>query len=223
MLRRIPAIFVLLIMLGGSALAKTHVITFGKTVNVQWFVTPEKSLPIAVRPLYVDGKLREFTLGDAHDVTDGSFVVRRAYRVNDYLPEDEKKVPNWKWQRGDWLLVNRRTGNVSAISLPDFDPFYSVVSWYRDYAAYCAITDHGTKVSALVVQLGGKKPVLRKALASAKGSDQPDSECAAPKWQRDPTRVTFEPAGGQAFTVDVRGRSADLAEKPEKEDPAGTQ
>ena len=192
-------------------------------MNVSWFVTPETSLPIAVRPLYVDGKLREFTLGDAHDVTDGSFVVRRAYRINDYLPDDEKKVPNWKWQRGDWLLVNRRTGNVSAINLPDFDPFSSVVSWYRDYAAYCGMTDDGTKVSALVVQLGNKRPVLRKSLAAAKAGEEPDSECAAPKWQRDPIRVTFEPAGGQALTVDVRGRSADIAEKPDKEDSSVTQ
>ena len=223
MSRRVPATCVLLFVLGAAALAKTHVITLGKTLNVQWFVTPEKSLPIAVRPLYVDGKLREFTLGDAHDVTDGSFVVRRAYRINDYLPDDRKKVPIWKWQRGDWLLVNRRTGNVSAINLPDFDPFYSVVSWYRDYAAYCGMVDDGAKVSALVVQLGNKKPVLRKPLAAAKTGEQPDSECSAPKWQRDPVRVTFERAGGQALTVDVRGRSADIAEKPEKEDSAGTQ
>jgi hypothetical protein len=223
MLRSIAMVAGLLVLLCGSVFAKTHVITFGKTMNVQWFVTPEKSQPIAVRPLYVDGKLREFTLGDAHDVTDGSFVVRRAYRINDYLPEDEKKVPNWKWQRGDWLLVNRRTGNVSAINLPDFDPYYSVVSWYRDYAAYCAIADEGAKVSALVVQLANKKPVLRKPVGPAKAGDQPDSECPAPKWQRDPTRVTFEPAEGQALTFDIRGHSADVADKPEKDDSAGTQ
>lgn len=222
MLPRIPAIVVLLILLCGPAFAKTHIISLGKTLNVQWFVTPEKSLPIAVRPLYVDGKLREFTTGEVHDVTDSAFVVRRAYRINDYLPEDEKKVPNWKWQRGDWLLVNRRTGNVSAINLPDFDPFYSVVSWYRDYAAYCGLTDDGAKVTAMVVQLGDKKPVLRKDLGAARASDQPDSECAAPKWQRDPTRVTFEPADGQASTFDIRGHSADVAEKQEKQDSAGT-
>src|SRR4051812_7104225 len=211
MLRRISGIFALLAMMAVGASAKTHVISFGKTANVQWFVTPEKSQPIAVRPLYVDGKLREFTTGDVHEVNDSAFVVRRAYRINDYLPEDEKKVPNWKWQRGDWLLVNRRTGNVAAINLPDFDPFYSVVSWYRDYAAYCGVVDDGAKVSAMVVQLGNKRPVLRKPLAAAKAGDQPDSECPAPKWQRDPTRVTFEPATGPALTVDVRGHSADIA------------
>ena len=198
MLRRPLTITLLLALLCATALAKTHFITLGKTMNVQWFVTPEKSLPISVRPLYVDGKLREFTLGDAHDVTDSSFVVRRAYRINDYLPEDQKKVPNWKWQRGDWLLVNRRTGNVSTITLPDFDPFYSVVSWYRDYAAYCGVVDDGAKVSALVVQLGNKKPVLRKPLAATKENDQPDSECTAPKWHyvgRSVTNQTIACAG----------------------------
>jgi hypothetical protein len=156
-------------------------------------------------------------------VTDGAFVVRRAYRINDYLPEDQKKVPNWKWQRGDWLLVNRRTGNVAAINLPDFDQYYSTLSWYRDYAAYCGIADEGSKVYATVMQLGNKKPVLHKLIGSAKAGEEPDSECPAPKWQRDPTRVTFEPAGGQAVTFDVRGRSADLAEKTEREDSASTQ
>src|SRR4051812_40362451 len=216
MLGRRLLLGVVLVAFSAHAMAKTHAITFGKVTSVQWFVTPEKSMPMTVRPLYVDGKLREFTTGEVHEVTDGAFVVRRAYRINDYLPEDQKKVPNWKWQRGDWLLVNRRTGNVSAINLAEFDPFYSVVSWYRDYAAYCGIADEGEKVSAIVMQLGSKKAVLRKPAGPAKAGDTPDSECPAPKWQRDPTRVTFEPAGGQALTFEVRGRSADLAEAPEK-------
>src|SRR3954468_5176537 len=222
MLRRVFSVCGLLLGLSAVAAAKTHIITFGKTMNVQWFVTPEKSQPISVRGLFVDGKLREFTTGDAHEVTDSAFVVRRAYRINDYLPEDEKKVPNWKWQRGDWLLVNRRTGNVSPVNLPEFDPFYSVVSWYRDYAAYCGLAEDGTKISAMVAQLGTKKPVLRKVIGGAKATEAPDSECLPPKWQRDPTRVTFEPAGGQAISFDVRGHSADVAETAEKPD-GGTQ
>jgi len=222
MLRRVFLACGLLLALSAGAAAKAHIISFGKTMNVQWFVTPEKSQPISVRALFVDGKLREFTTGDVHEVTDSAFVVRRAYRINDYLPEDQKKVPNWKWQRGDWLLVNRRTGNVSAVNLPEFHPFYSVVSWYRDYAAYCGLAEDGTKVSAMVAQLGTKKPVLRKLIGAAKAGEVPDSECPAPKWQRDPTRVTFEPAGGQAISFEVRGHSADVAETPEKPD-GGTQ
>lgn len=222
MLRRVFIVCGLLLGLGAGAAAKSHIISFGKTMNVQWFVTPEKSQPISVQALFVDGKLREFTTGDVHEVTDSAFVVRRAYRINDYLPEDQKKVPNWKWQRGDWLLVNRRTGNVSVVNLPEFDPFYSVVSWYRDYAAYCGLAEDGTKVSAMVAQLGTKKPVLRKVIGATKASEVPDSECPAPKWKRDPTRVTFEPAGGQTISFDVRGHSADVAETPEKPD-GGTQ
>src|SRR3954468_689245 len=222
MLRRASIVCGLLVAMCGLAAAKTHIISFGKPMNVKWFVMQENVKAISVRALFVDGKLREFTTGDVHEVTDSAFVVRRAYRINDYLPEDEKKVPNWKWQRGDWLLVNRRTGNVSAVNLPEFDPFYSVVSWYRDYAAYCGVAEDGTKVSAMVAQLGTKKPVLRKLVSTAKGSDTPDSECAPPKWQRDPTRVTFEPAGGEALTFEVRGHSADLAETSEKND-GGTQ
>ena len=58
---------------------------------------------------YVDAKLREFTMGEPHDVTDRIFVVRRAYRVNDWLPDDPKSVPKWRWQRSGWLLVDRQT------------------------------------------------------------------------------------------------------------------
>jgi len=212
----------LLLIASTRAATKTHSIVLGKSVAIK-LMDGQTGGEARIRPLLVDDRLREYTSGAAHDVTDRLFVVRRAYRINDYLPEDQKKVPVWRWQRGDWLLVNRRTGNVSAINLPDFDPFYSVVSWYRDYGAYCGVVDEGAKVSALVVQLGNKKPVMRKPLAAAKAGDQPDSECPAPKWQRDPTRVTFEPAGGPALTVDVRGRSADIAEKSEKEDSPGTQ
>jgi len=86
MLRRVFLACGLLLALSEGAAAKAHIISFGKTMNVQWFVTPEKSQPISVRGLFVDGKLREFTTGDVHEVTDSAFVVRRAYRINDYLP-----------------------------------------------------------------------------------------------------------------------------------------
>ena len=41
---------------------------------------------LKIRALLVDGVLKEWTTGDAHDVTDRSFVVRRAIRINDTLP-----------------------------------------------------------------------------------------------------------------------------------------
>ncbi len=210
--------FVLLSILNtAQAAAKTHVLTFGKTTTVKLFVgaAEDKTLDINVRPLYVDSKLREFTTGEAHDVTDRLFVVRRALRVNDRLPEDAKNI-RWRWQRGNWLLVDRETGRISELKLPEFDPFYSEVSWYRDYAAYCGISDSGEKVYAVVAQLGRKKPVVRKEIGAARQQDMPDSECAAPKWQRQPARVTFLPKDRPELTFEVRGHTADVASSDEE-------
>ncbi len=44
---------------------------------------------LKIRALLVDGVLKEWTTGDAHDVTDRSFVVRRVIKVNDALPGDK--------------------------------------------------------------------------------------------------------------------------------------
>ena len=151
---RRTCIFALVLIAAVGAAARTHTVAFGKWLPVKWFVAPEKSQPMKVRSLYVDGKIKEFTIGDPHDVTDRVFVVRRAFRINDTLPDDEKKVPDWKWQRGGWLVVNRESGRVSELKLPEFDPFYSVASWYQDYVAYCGISDDGEKLYAVVAQLG---------------------------------------------------------------------
>jgi len=193
--------------------ANPHVITFGKPLPVKLFVGPnqDKSVDLKIRSLYVDGKLKEFTTGEPHDITDRVFVVRRAYRLNDWLPEDEGTNHKWKWQRGGWLIVDRGTGRVSQLNLPLFDPFYSVASWYRDYAAYCGLNDDATKLYAVVVQVGTKKPLVRRELGAANNGDLPDSECGAPDWQRGPTRVTFAPASGQKMTFAIKGHAADVA------------
>lgn len=197
----------------GFAAAKPHTVSFGKVMPVKLFIGPteDKTVPMQVRPLYVDTKLKEFTTGEPQDVTDRLFVVRRAFRVNDSLPTDEKKLPKWMWQRGGWLLVDRATGRVSQINLPDFDPFYSDVAWYRDYAAYCGISDNAEKVYADVVAIGRKKPLLRRELGVATNGDSPDSECAAPQWDRQPPRVTFLPKNGAKFTFTLPDRSIDVA------------
>ena len=57
-----------------------------------------------------------------------------------------------------------------------------MASWYRDYAAYCGVSDDGKKLFAIVFQIGRRKPVLKKALGEAGGGDGPDSECPAPGW-----------------------------------------
>ncbi len=188
--------------------AKPHVVTLGSPMRAKLFFGPEetKSLDIKVRPLTVDGKLKEFTTGDLHEITDRSFVVQRAYRVNDSLPDDSSKLPRWRWQHAGWIQVDRVTGRVTPVKLPDFDPFYSLASWYRDWVAYCGLTDDGQRVTAVVAQLGLRKPLFRKELGKAKNGEQPDSECAAPRWQRQPTRVSFQPSSGESFTVNVYGQ-----------------
>ncbi len=204
-----------------SAAPKQHVILFGKWMPVKLFVGPneDKTVDIKIRSLMVDGRLREFTTGEPHDVTERLFVVRRAYRLNDWLPRDEGTAHKWKWQRGGWLLVDRDTGRVSQLNLPYFDPFQSVATWYRDYAAYCGASDDGDKLFAIVAQLARKKPVVRRELGPVKEADLPDSQCAAPEWQRQPARVTFEPTGGQKVTFTIRGRAADLVTESEEEKP----
>ncbi len=220
-MRRAILFPIVLILLGaGNAVSKPHQVIFGKWLPVKLFIGPneERTIDVKIRPLYVDGRLREFTTGEPHDVTDSLFVIRRAYRLSDWLPEDEGKPHRWKWQRGGWLMVDRSSGRITALKLPDFDSFYSAASWYRDYAAYCGVSDDGEKLYALVVQLGRKKPLLRQALGSAGGGDMPDSECPSPAWQRQPVRVTFAPRSGQKLTFNVRGHAADLQPSPQPAD-----
>jgi hypothetical protein len=171
-------------------------------------VAGEDSLPI--RALLVNGELKEWTTGDAHDVTDRSFVVRRAIRLNNSLPGD--KMQQWVWQRGPWLLVDRATGRISALKLPDYDPAVSRVVWFRDYAAYCGLTPTGKSLYAVVAQLTVRRPALAKKLAAYDPASRVSPACAPAEWQRDPMRITFHPAGRDAAAYDFVPGSAVLVE-----------
>lgn len=214
------SVFVLFFVLPAAATSKPHTVTLGKPVPVQLTVgmAEDKTVEITVRSLSVDGKVKEFTTGDTHDVTEHQFVVRRAYRVNDALPEDSRKTPRWIWRRGDWLLVDRRSGKITSVKLPDFDPLYSQVSWYRDYAAYCGIPSSGERVSAVVAEIGAKKPLYRKDVGENAMGDDPDSNCSTPHWERQPARVTFFPRMSDKFTVTVSGRFVDMTAESESSD-----
>jgi hypothetical protein len=203
---------------------KPHVISFGKWTAIKWFVGPDESngMNLKVRALFVDGHLKEFTLGIPHEVTDRLLVVRRVFRVNDILPEESGPATRWRWQRGGWLLLDRITGRVTQINLPEFDPYYSAANWYRDYVAYCGVSDDGKKLYAIVAQLGRRKPVLKKPLGEATAGDAPDSECPAPAWQRQPTRVTFEPKEDQKLTYAIRGHAVDLINDNDEEEEAAS-
>jgi hypothetical protein len=205
---------------GVMSAAGAHAIYFGAATEQQWFVGAgeQAALKLKVRPLYVDGKLKEFTTGQPRDITDRSFVVRKVYRVNDRLPTDPKQTPRWKWQRGGWLLVDRPTGRVTELHLPDFDPFYSTATWYRDYVAYCGVSSDVQRLYAVVAQIGVKKPLVRKDLGHAHGGDMPDSECDEPTWQRQPVQVTIAPKGGQPVSFAIHRQAAEASSDHEADE-----
>ena len=191
--------------------------TFGKWISAKWpNATGQKMFDLRVRALFVDTRLKEYTTGPAHEVTDRLFVVRRAFRVNDSLPTENANNLRWQWQRGGWLLVDRLTGRVSQINLPEFDPFYSTASWYRDYIAYCGVSDDGKKLYAVVSQVGRRKPILKKDVGEPRRDDDPDSECPAPVWERSPMRVTFQPDDDQKLVFSIRGRVVDVVNDTEE-------
>jgi hypothetical protein len=203
-----------------SATAKAHVISFGKWISVQWNAEREADKPTAmkVRSLAVDGRVKEYMMGAPHEVTERLFVVQRVFRVNDSLPEES--ALRWQWQRGGWIVVDRTTGRVSAMNLPEFDVLYSTASWYRDYAAYCGVSDDGKKIFAIVAQLGRRKPVLKKQLSNDGLPEDapPDSACLPAQWQRNPVRVSFERTGSAKETYAIRGHVVDLVNDAEDEE-----
>jgi len=207
----LPLLLILLVTsLSGtvSAANKPHVITFGKWVSAKWpNATGQELFDFKVRPLLVDARIKEYTTGNPHEVTDRLFVVRRAFRLNDALPFEN--APRWQWQRGGWLLVDRLTGHISQLNLPEFDAFHSTASWYRDYIAYCGVSEDGKDVFAMLVQVGRRKPILKKEVGQAKSGDDPDSACLVPTWERSPMRVTFQADGDHKLIFSLRNRIVD--------------
>lgn len=175
---------------------------------------------LKIRPLVVDDLIKEWTSGEAHDVTERSFVVRRAIRLNDTLPGEKQE--RWVWQRGPWLVVNRVNGHILALKLPDYDPGVSQVKWFRDYGAYCGLSAGGKSLYAVVAQVEAHKPVLVKKLAAFDPGNHPEPVCGAVEWQREPLRVTFHPTGKQDASFEIVPGSAVLVEETgdEQESPA---
>ena len=229
---RLVAVVALVIAWAGAALAavppkKPRVVGLGgvrqasysKSGDPAGAAAGETRLP--TRPLMVDGRVSEWTTGEAHDVTDRSFVVRRALRINDALPGDGKAAAHWVWQRGPWLMVDRATGHVTALKLPDYDPGVSQVAWFRDYAAYCGVTATGKSLFAVVAQVGARKPVLSKKLETLEVEGRTGQACGQAEWQREPLRATFHPAGKEQVSFDVVGGSAVLVEDGDEAETAG--
>ncbi len=215
-------------LLAAPAVPKSHIVTLGPARKVPY--TPpdaaraapsQDALQLKIRPLFVDGRQREWTTGETHDVTDRSFTVRRALHINDSLPADSSD--HWVWQPGPWLLVDRSTGHVTALHLPDFDPLVSDAIWFRDYAAYCGVAQTAKGgLYAVVAQIGARKAVMQKQIAPWPPSlAQParlTPPCQPASWQRQPMRVTIQLTGGDPVTFDIVGGSS-IVEEGDGEDP----
>jgi hypothetical protein len=174
---------------------------------------------LEVRPLVIDGRVKDWTTGERHDVTESTFVVRSAQRINDALPQDRDtdKSDHWAWQRGPWLLVDRISGHAEPLKLPDFSPGVSEVAWFRDYAAYCGVPASSKHLYAVVAQLAVRKPLLAKKLGPWNtAAPHPEAACAPSGWQREPLQVTFQPAGLPPTVFDL------TAGPPDSEGAAST-
>jgi hypothetical protein len=206
-----------------AAPPRVHTVALGGVRKVP-YVPPEASLgdkaeeatTLKVRPLSVDGAMKEWTVGEYHDVTDRTFVIRRALRINDALPGEAAR---WSWQPGPWLQVDRVNGHVTALHLPAYDPQVSDVVWFRDYAAYCGIATmvRNGGLVAVVAELGGRKAIVQKVIGPWPDADAPHPACARAVWQRAPMRATLQKTGGPAQTFDVVG-TVSLVEEGEAEE-----
>lgn len=195
-----------------------HAVVLGAVRRVPY--TPPDSTPdeknedttsLKVRPLVVDERQREWTTGEIHEVTDRTFAVRRALRLNDALATDHE--PRWVWQPGPWLLVDRVTGHITALHLPDFDSAVSNVVWFRDYAAYCGTgTSAKGGLFAIVAQLGARRAVVQKQIGQWPQANHFIPVCQPAQWQRMPIRVTLKQTAGEVYTFDVVGTASIIEE-----------
>ena len=206
-----------------AAAPKVHTVTLGPARRVPY--TPPEANPdnkseeattLRVRALFVDDRQKEWTVGEMHEVTDRTFVIRRAFRINDALPGEPAR---WTWQPGPWLAVDRTSGHIAALHLPAFDAQISDALWFRDYAAYCGIATTGKGgLVAVVAELGRTRAVVQKVIGPWPMANPPHPVCAVATWQRTPMRVRFDLVPGEAMTFDVLGTSS-LIEEDEPPSP----
>lgn len=202
------------------AVAKVHTIGLGAWRKVSYTAPSTEATAdtstLRVRPLVIDGQVKDWTAGEIHEITDRTFVVRRAVKLNDALPDETGA--HWLWVLGPWLLVDRTTAHATVVHLPDFDPAVSQVVWFRDYAAYCGVNSTGKHLYAVVAQPGVRRPLIAKPIAKWTIDDHPTPACDAAVWQRQPLQVTFHPAQSDAVTYQIFGLASALVEEGEAPD-----
>jgi hypothetical protein len=200
-MRSLTGAAILLLLIGNAIAGQGHVVAWGGWKPV----TLLSGQQVKMRSLLVDGRVKEYSTGDSHEVTETLSVARRVFRLNNALPSETTKNPQWAWQLGGWMSINSTTGRVAELQLPEFDNHSSEASWFQDYAAYCGSSEDGKVHFMVVAQIGRRRPLLKKVL--------PGPSCPAPVWERDPTRVTFESSAGGKLSFVVHDNVADLQSK----------
>jgi hypothetical protein len=205
---------------GFASKPKVHTVALGAVHHVSYTqpdaaadAKADETSTIKIRPLMVDDRFREWTTGEVHEITDRTFAIRRALRINDALPTDS--APRWIWQPGPWITVDRSTGHITPLHLPDFDPVVSNIVWFRDYAAYCGTATTakgGGTLYAVVAQLGARRAVVQKSIGRWPEPNHFIPVCQPAKWQRQPLSVTLQLTGGEATTYTVVGSSSIIEE-----------
>lgn len=138
-------------------------------------VGPNESecLDLKVCALYVDGRVRESTLGPSHDITELAlcgaprFPGKRqpAGRCSSQPPVGCGNAEDGCCSiAGRSHIVHRSAGIRSLLFR---------ASWYRDYAVYCGVADDGKKLSAVVFQVGRRKPVLKNVWVKPEAMARP--------------------------------------------------
>lgn len=204
---------------------RTHSVTLGPVKRVPFVAADvskeeksDEAGTLRVRPLFVDTRQKDWTTGEIHEITERTFAVQRVLHVNDTLPDE--RGARWVWQPGPWMLVDRVTGRVSALHLPDFDAGVSDVVWYRDFAAYCGVhtTAKGAGLSVVAWQIGSRRAAVDRVVGRWPQVERVRPVCEPAKWQREPMRVTFSPKGGDPLSLDVVGSSTALVEDGDEDD-----
>jgi len=206
------------------AVSKPHTVALG-VARKEAYQPPDAAvrlkgsdaIMLRIRPLIIDGHQKEWTTGDAHDITDRTYAIRRALRLNDALPGE---APHWIWQPGPWLTVDRSTGHITALHLPDFDPIVSEAVWFRDYAAYCGVntTAKAQTLVAVVAQVGARRAVVQRSLGKWSPQQHAQPVCAPAQWQRQPVRVHLQPADSAGVDLEIVGASSSLIEENDTAD-----
>ena len=110
----IPLLIFLAFPANAAGAAKAHVITFGKWTTVHDIAdsaaSTEQDKPptLKIRSLSVDARIKEFTFGAVHDVTDRVFVVPRTFAstIISHKIRRLRRIGNGSVADGCWSIAS---------------------------------------------------------------------------------------------------------------------